>query len=233
MEFHTHCNTGLGALCCLEVIQLGFEQSIQRSHRWGIASSNPSVFNVVMNERSLGYHCVIDEEAIKPVRDHFTALAKSEKFPIGKALEYDDFHPLHQLPGGMISNFRFQLSNLGRLEKLPELLEEVIRVGAEFGYPIMVTPHSQFFGIQAAVSVIVGERYKEILLYALGWWGDEEAESVEPNLRDKLLNHPRAEELAGFSYDEAMLRYFAGDKHVAAIKLRGHLKNIQAETVRR
>ena len=67
-----------------------------------------------MNARALGYHPVIDEDAIKPVRDHFTAIARQEKLPVGKPLEYDASHPLHQVPGGMISNFRFQLSNLGK-----------------------------------------------------------------------------------------------------------------------
>jgi oxaloacetate decarboxylase alpha subunit len=244
VEFHTHCNTGLGALCCLEAIKLGITSINTAIPPLADASSNPSVFNVAMNARALGYHPVIDEEAIKPVRDHFTAIAKQEKLPIGKPLEYDAFHPLHQVPGGMISNFRFQLSNLGKLEKLPEVLEEVTRVRAEFGYPIMVTPYSQFFGVQAAVNVMVGERYKEItdevLLYALGLWGEEEAESIEPNLKDKLLNSPRAKELRklkapemtvkqfrqkfggpGVSDDETILRYFAGEEYVAAMKAAG------------
>ena len=175
VEFHTHCNTGLGALCCLEAIKLGIASINTAIPPLADGSSNPSVFNVAMNARALGYHPVINEDAIKPVRDHFTAIAKQEKLPVGKPLEYDAFHPLHQVPGGMISNFRFQLSNLGKLEKLPEVLEEVTRVRAEFGYPIMVTPYSQFFGVQAAVNVMVGERYKEVtdevLLYALGLLG--------------------------------------------------------------
>ena len=244
VEFHTHCNTGLGALCCLEAIKLGITSINTAIPPLADASSNPSVFNVAMNARSLGYHPVIDEEAVKPVRDHFTAIAKQEKLPIGKPLEYDALHPMHQVPGGMISNFRFQLSNLGKLEKLPEVLEEVSRVRAEFGYPIMVTPYSQFFGVQAAVNVMVGERYKEVtdevLLYTLGLWGDEEAQSIEPNLRDKLLQRPRAKELSklkapemtlkqfrekfggpGVSDDEAVLRYFAGEEYVDAMKAAG------------
>jgi len=252
VEFHTHCNTGLGALCCLEAIKLGITSINTAIPPLADASSNPSVFNVAMNARSLGYHPVIDEEAIKPVRDHFTAIAKQEKLPIGKPLEYDALHPMHQVRGGMISNFRFQLSNLGKLEKLPEVLEEVSRVRAEFGYPIMVTPYSQFFGVQAAVNVMVGERYKEVtdevLLYTLGLWGDEEAQSIEPNLRDKLLQRPRAKELSklkapemtlkqfrekfggpGVSDDEAILRYFAGEEYVDAMKAAGPAREYISE----
>jgi oxaloacetate decarboxylase alpha subunit len=247
VEFHTHCNTGLGALCCLEAIKLGITSINTAIPPLADGSSNPSVFNVAMNARALGYHPLIDEAALIPVREHFTAIAKQEQLPIGNPLEYDACHPLHQVPGGMISNFRFQLANLGKLEKLPEVLEEVTRVRAEFGYPIMVTPYSQFFGVQAAVNVMVGERYKEVtdevLLYALGLWGEEEAESIEPNLKDKLLDRPRAKELSklkapemtrkefrekfggpGVSDDEAILRYFAGEEYVTAMKAAGPVR---------
>jgi oxaloacetate decarboxylase (Na+ extruding) subunit alpha len=244
VEFHTHCNTGLGPLCCLEAIQLGITSINTAIPPLADGSSNPSVFNVAMNARALGYRTKIDEEILKPVRDHFTAIAKRENLPAGKPLEYDAFHPLHQVPGGMISNFRFQLGNLGKLDQLPAVLEEVSRVRAEFGYPIMVTPYSQFFGVQAAINVMVGARYKEVtdevLLYALGFWGDEEAQSIEANLKDRLLASPRAKELAklkppelslkdfrarlggaGVNDDDRLLHYFAGEDAVAAMRSAG------------
>src|SRR5215831_12840246 len=83
VEFHTHCNTGLGALCCLEAIKLGITSINTAIPPLADASSNPSVFNVAMNARSLGYHPVIDEEALIPVSAHFTAIAKQEKLPVG------------------------------------------------------------------------------------------------------------------------------------------------------
>ncbi|MDP2603813.1 MAG: biotin carboxyl carrier protein [Deltaproteobacteria bacterium] len=244
VEFHTHCNTGLGALCCLEAIKLGITSINTAIPPLADASSNPSLFNVAMNARALGYPTAVDEEVLKPVRDHFTAIARQEHLPVGKPLEYDAFHPMHQVPGGMISNFRFQLAAIGKLDRLGAVLEEAARVRAELGYPIMVTPYSQFVGVQAAINVIVGERYKEVtdemFLYALGFWGEEEAQSIEPNLRDRLLGRPRAKELArgkppgtslkefrekfggaGVSDDEAMLRYFAGVENVAAMNAAG------------
>src|SRR5262245_55759047 len=241
VEFHTHCNTGLGSLCCLEAIKLGVTLINTAIPPLADGSSNPSVFNVAMNARALGYRTMLDEEVIKPVRDHFTAVAKQENLPVGRPLEYDVFHPMHQVPGGMISNFRFQLASLGKLGKLPEVLEEVSRVRAEFGYPIMVTPYSQFFGVQAAINVMVGARYKEVtdevLLYALGFWGEEEARSVDDNLKDRLLSTPRAKELAhmdppalsiqefrrkfggeSVSDDDKLLDYFAGAAAVGIMR---------------
>ncbi|MSP40246.1 MAG: carboxylase [Deltaproteobacteria bacterium] len=241
VEFHTHCNTGLGAICCLEAIEAGITSINTAIPPLADASSNPSLFNVAMNARALGHQTIIDEELLKPVQTHFAQIAKQENLPVGKALEYDASHPLHQVPGGMISNFRFQLGNLGKLDQLPRVLEEVSRVRAEFGYPIMVTPYSQFFGVQAAINVMVGERYKEVtdevLFYALGFWGEEEAESIDANLKDRLLASPRAKELAKWtvpemslnefrekfggasvSDDDKLLNFFAGEPALAAMK---------------
>lgn len=247
VEFHTHCNTGLGSICCLEAIKAGITSINTAIPPLADASSNPSLFNVAMNARALGYRTSVDEELLKPVERHFRAVALEQNLPAGKPLAYDAFHPLHQVPGGMISNFCFQLGNLGKLDQLPAVLEEVSRVRAEFGYPIMVTPYSQFFGVQAAINVMVGERYKqvtdEVLLYALGFWGEAEAESIEPNLKDRLLTSPRAKELAkrkaprmtvkqfraqfggsGVSDDDAILRFFAGEEYVDAMKAAGPVK---------
>jgi oxaloacetate decarboxylase alpha subunit len=114
-------------------------------------------------------------------------------------------------------------------------------VREEFGYPIMVTPYSQFVGVQAAMNVMLGERYKEVtdqvIQYALGLWGEAESAAMNPNLRDRILSRPRAKELArlqvpepsieavrqqyggpGVSDDDLMLRYFAGTEDVAAMR---------------
>jgi len=244
VELHTHCNTGLGPLCCLEAIKLGITSINTAIPPLANGSSNPSLFNVAQNARAMGYTTAIDEEVLRGVSEHFTHIAKREGLPIGEPLEYDSFHPIHQVPGGMISNFRHQLSKLGMRDRVQEVLEETGRVRAEFGYPIMVTPYSQFVGVQAAMNVILGERYKEVtdegIQYALGLWGEEESSSMDPDVKDKILSRPRARELAnwepaemslkefrgkfggpGVSDDELVLRYFAGKEEVEAMRKAG------------
>jgi oxaloacetate decarboxylase alpha subunit len=148
----------------------------------------------------LGYDTAVDEKIVAPVAKHFTAIAKREGFTIGAPVEYDFSQYQHQVPGGMLSNLRHQLRKVGLEHRFPEALEETIRVRAEFGYPIMVTPLSQFVGSQAAINVIVGERYKEvtdqIIQYALGYWGKEGAELMDPSVKAKILDRPRAKEWA-------------------------------------
>ena len=62
----------------------------------------------------------------------------------------------------MMSNFVKQLEDVGMVDRIDEVLAEAGRVRAELGYPIMVTPFSQFVGDQATFNVVQGERYKTI-----------------------------------------------------------------------
>jgi oxaloacetate decarboxylase alpha subunit len=253
LELHTHCTTGLGPLCCLEAIKLGVKIINTAIPPLADASSNPSIFNVAKNARALGFTPVIDEELLRPVSEHFTAIAQSEGFPIGAPFEYDYSQYLHQVPGGMISNLAHQLRIVGMENRLPEALEEAVRVRADLGYPIMVTPLSQFVGSQAAINVIVGERYKEVtdqvIHYALGRWGKEGASSMDPNVKDKILNRPRAKELAeieppepsieevrrnlggtGVSDEELLLRWVVRKEEIDTMRAAGPRKEYSTGT---
>jgi oxaloacetate decarboxylase alpha subunit len=200
LELHTHCTTGLGPLCCLDAVQLGIRIVNTAIPPLADDASLPSIFNVAHNFRVLGYRTEVDEELLRPVAEHFTIVARREGLPIGAPVQYDYAQYVHQVPGGMISNLDHQLREVGAQNRMPEALQETVQVRADFGYPIMVTPLSQFVGSQAAINVIVGERYKnvtdQVIRYALGHFGGEVEELMDPNVRDRILDRPRARELA-------------------------------------
>jgi oxaloacetate decarboxylase (Na+ extruding) subunit alpha len=244
VELHTHCTTGLGTLCCLEAIKAGMTSVNTAIPPLADGSSNPSVFNVARNARALGFKTWIDEEPLRYVANHFTACAKQENLPIGKTPEYDYAQYLHQIPGGMISNLRHQLSRVGMESKIDQTLQEAAEVRADFGFPIMVTPLSQFVGSQAAINVIVGERYKQVtdqtIEYAMGIWGKEGAKFMDGNVKDRILNRARAKEIAGrphptdslqdlrrkyggtgVSDEEVLLRFFSSNEEVNKMKAAG------------
>lgn len=244
VELHTHCTTGLGPLCAVEAIKLGIKIINTAVPPLANSASNPSVFNVARNARALGHTPAVDEELLRTVMEHFTTVAKREGFPIGAPVEYDYSQYLHQVPGGMITNLRHQLRRVGLEEHLKRALEEAAQVRSEFGYPIMVTPLSQYVGSQAAINVIVGERYKEVtdqvIQYALGLWGKEGATSMDANVKDKILNRPRAKELAkweppepsvqevrrklggpGVSDEDLLLRWILNNDEIAAMRAAG------------
>ena len=244
VELHTHCTTGLGTLCCLEALKAGMTHINTAIPPLADGSSNPSLFNVAMNARALGFKIMINEKPLRAVADHFTACAKQDNLPIGKPPEYDYAQYVHQIPGGMISNLRHQLRLVGMENKLDQTLEEAAQVRAEFGYPIMVTPLSQFVGSQAAINVIIGERYKQVtdqtIEYAMGIWGREGAEFMDRNVKEKILNRPRAKEIAarphptdsledlrrkyggtGVSDEDVLLRFFSSKEDVERMRAAG------------
>jgi oxaloacetate decarboxylase alpha subunit len=210
VEFHTHCNTGLGLLSTLEAIRAGIHIINAAIPPLAESSSNPSLFDVSRNARSMGHEARIDEALLRPVETHFREIAQREGLPLGAPAAFDLQHYQHQVPGGMISNLCFQLGAAGLADQLPAVLEEIARVRTDFGFPIMVTPYSQFVGAQAVLNVITGERYKqvsdEIIQYAAGGWGKEESESIHPDVRDKILDRPRARALAAQTYKQPTLK---------------------------
>jgi oxaloacetate decarboxylase alpha subunit len=235
VELHTHCTTGLGTLCCLEAIKAGMVHINTAIPPLADGSGNPSLFNVAMNARALGYKTLVNEAPLRGASKFLTACAHQENLPIGKTPEYDYAQYVHQIPGGMISNLRHQLSRVGMAHKIDQTLEEAAQVRAEFGYPIMVTPLSQFVGSQAAINVIVGERYAQVtdqtIEYAMGIWGKEGAEFMDKNVKEKILNRQRAKEIAGRPYptdtleelrkkyggkndEELLLRFFSSKEDV-------------------
>ena len=96
-----------------------------------------------------------------------TFFAKQEDMPIGAPVEYDYAQYVHQVPGGMISNFHHQLRNLGLIHLLPKILEEAMQVRTDLGYPIMVTPFSQFVGSQAARTIQPSHRPSDSICHRL------------------------------------------------------------------
>ena len=139
-----------------------------------------------------------------------------------------------------MTTLRRQLTEMNKLDRLDEVLEEITRVRQELGYPIMVTPFSQFVGTQATMNVFSAERYKvvptEIIQYASEWFGKPTA-PIDPNILDKIVNHPMAKNVfnnefaqpsidelrkkmglgASVSDEEFLLRYTMTDKEVDAM----------------
>ena len=112
---------------------------------------------------------------LRSVSERLTAIAKQENLPAGAPLEYDYAQYIHQVPGGVISNLKYQLHEMRIADKLDEVLEESVQVRKDLGYPIMITPLSQYVVTQAAINVATKERYKyaidEVILFAQGVFG--------------------------------------------------------------
>jgi len=201
IEFHSHCNMGLAPLCYLEAIQAGVTILHTAVAPLANGTSLPAVESILRNAKRLGYTSEIDEDALAKVSEHFRTVAEKEGLPIGIPREYDLYYFEHQVPGGMMTNLTRQLNEVGKGDLLPQVLEEIIHVRKDLGYPVMATPYSQMVGAQAVENIISGERYMhvtdEVIKYVLGFYG-EPAGPLDQNVKDKIMATPRGKQLANW-----------------------------------
>jgi pyruvate/oxaloacetate carboxyltransferase len=201
LEFHSHCNSGLAPLCYLEAIKSGATTLHTAVAPLANGTSLPATESILKNARRLGYSSDLNEEALAAVSAYFRKIAETEGLPIGAPREYDLFHFEHQVPGGMMTNLTRQLREVGMEHRLEEILEEVVRVRREFGYPVMATPYSQIVGAQAIENILSGERYQrftdEAIKYVLGLYGEPVA-PVDPDVMDRIMSLPRAKQFVNW-----------------------------------
>lgn len=199
IELHTHGMSTNQGRVVVKAMELGVSCVHTCVPPLASGSSHISIYNAMHNAKVLGIgHNITNVEALEEAERRLTRIARLENLPVGVPLPYDHSVYTHQIPGGVISNLRNQLSQMGIADRLNEVLVEVARIIEDLGNPIMITPASQFIVSQAAVNVAIGERYKEVLdcmiETAVGVWGWEDAcvPYMDPNVRDRFLSHPNA-----------------------------------------
>jgi oxaloacetate decarboxylase alpha subunit len=198
LELHSHCTIGLAPLVYMEGLKAGYQVLHTACGPAGNGTSQPTAESTIRNLEAEGYSHRLDTEALAEVSEHFRRMVRDKGLPPGATREYDAAYYHHQLPGGMVTTTRRMLEELGREELFDRVLEEVTRVRAEMGYPILVTPVSQFVASQAARNVIDDERWAnvsdETVRYFLGHYG-EPAAPLDAEIADKVLARPQAAKL--------------------------------------
>ncbi len=175
VHLHTQTTANLAEMAQLKGIDAGADMIDTAFYSLSSQTSHPAGETMIYVLRELGYQVDVDERLYQKAGDLFVHVRKKyKKFDV--LPPYPDVGVLlHQIPGGMITNFISQLREQGMEEKLPEVLEEVVRVREDLGYPPLVTPTSQIVGSQAFLNVLHGERYKvvtkEVKDYVKGLYG--------------------------------------------------------------
>jgi oxaloacetate decarboxylase alpha subunit len=207
-EVHSHCTIALAPLAYVEATRAGIRVLHTATPPLAQGTSNPPIDSTLRNIAAEGLSHNLDTEAIAQVAAHFAAVARAKGLAPGVPAEFDAAFYRHQLPGGMVTTTRRQLAEWRRADLFDAVLEEVPRVRAEMGHPIMVTPVSQLVATQAVMNVIDKERWStvsdETVRYFHGHYG-EPAAPPDPQVAERVLSRPRAREL----------------EHVAPISLEG------------
>ena len=192
LGLHTHNLAGLGQSLYIEAARLGIDNIYTCISPIADGNAPPSIQTTARNLRHYGFEISVDDALLGEISAHFEDVAMRSGHPLGHPQDFDAASLDHQIPGGVMSNLVSQLEAAGLIEKLPAVLEECGRIRAETGWPIMVTPFSQFVGVQATLNVLTGSRYTqvpdEMKKYALGYYG-ELLSPVDPDVLDRIVEN--------------------------------------------
>jgi oxaloacetate decarboxylase (Na+ extruding) subunit alpha len=202
LELHSHCTTGEAPQVYMLAAQLGVDVLHTGIGALANGTAQPEMRSVMDNLDALGIPYQADRDAVERAAETIGLFASSQGLPAGQTMPFDLAPHAHQVPGGMMGTLKRQLKELRIEGDLPAVIAETGRVRAELGYPIMVTPFSQFVGSQALMNVLAAksgqERYSripdEVVRFVLGHFGTPVGE-IDPAVRDKVQALPRAGEL--------------------------------------
>lgn len=211
LELHSHCTTGAASQLYLTGAELGVDVLHTGLGPLSNGTAQPSLENLLSNLDTLGIPVAIDRDAAARAAEMLMAFANEQGLGRGEPTEYDLSTHVHQVPGGMMGTMRRQLGEIGMLDKLPAVIEEAGRVRADLGYPIMVTPFSQFVGSQALMNVLAlgngEERYSripdEVIRFVSGDFGTPEGE-IDAEVLTRVGDMPRTAELAVVAEEKSL-----------------------------
>ena len=165
IDLHTHYTSGVASMTLLKAIEAGCDIIDTAISPFAMGTSQPATEVMVETLKGTPYDTGLDNNLLSEIADYFRPI-REEALKSGlmstKVLGVDIQALLYQVPGGLLSNLISQLKTLGAEDKYTDVLKEIPRVRADFGYPPLVTPSSQIVGTQAVFNVVMGERYKNV-----------------------------------------------------------------------
>ncbi|WP_157157268.1 MULTISPECIES: pyruvate/oxaloacetate carboxyltransferase [unclassified Diaminobutyricimonas] len=196
-ELHSHCNTGLAPLTLLEAADHGMDILHTALPPLANGASHTNGLQLIENLAARGHTVNVDAGAMAEASGVMSRFARLHRLPAGAPAEYDEVYYRHNIPGGVLSTLRRQLSEIGQEALFPAVLDEAVQVREDLGWPIVVTPFAQYIVTQATLNVMAGERYArlsdEVIDLLLGEFGEMPG-PVDQDLLDRATSSHRARE---------------------------------------
>lgn len=154
---HSHDTAGLAACSYMAAADAGADAIETSIAPLANGSAQPDTLRMLALLHGHPRRPRLDTAALAELRAHFAVVYQELKDFTSHANEVVDTDTLvYQVPGGMLSNFRVQLRELGMGAREAEVLAEIPRVREALGWPPLVTPISQIVGTQAMLNVKFG-----------------------------------------------------------------------------
>jgi pyruvate carboxylase subunit B len=193
IQLHTHFTSGMGAMSYLKAAEAGVDVIDTALAPFALRSSEPALEPIVAALKGTPRDPGLNLEHLLKLGNYIESIApKYRDFLNLTRMSVIDTNVLvHQIPGGMVSNFVTQLQQSNALHRIHEVYEEVAKVRKELGYPPLVTPTSQIVGVQAVQNVLAG-RYKlvstQVMDYCYGLYGKPPA-PIDAEVQKLVLKH--------------------------------------------
>lgn len=191
IQLHTHYTSGMGSMSYLKAAEAGVDILDCALSPFALRSSQPAVEPIVValmgTDRDTGF----DLESLSELGEYIETFAPRYRdfLDSSKMSIIDTGVLLHQVPGGMQSNFINQLKQADALDRLHEVHKELPQTRKDLGNPPLVTPSSQIIGVQAVMNVLQG-RYKvvsdQVKDYCYGLYGTP-PQPIDPEVRKLVL----------------------------------------------
>lgn len=190
VHYHAHCVGGMTEIAYWEAAKAGVDVVDVDCSAFALGTSHPPAESIIAVMKDTPRDTGLDYTRLHPIDSYLKGIREKYKEFESKLTGVDIDVVQHQIPGGMRSNLEFQLEQMGASERLPEVLEEVVHVRRDLGYPPLGTPFSQMCGAQATINVLSGSRYrtvtKEVRAYLRGQYGAPPG-PIDEQLREKVL----------------------------------------------
>ncbi len=191
VQLHSHYTSGMASMAYLKAIEAGVDCVDTSVSALALGTSQPPTETIVAALKGTPYDTGLDLETLADIGSYFRSM-KLRYQDVATPIVVNADALRWQIPGGMLSNLRAQLTAQGMLNKLDEVLAEVPRVREEMGYPPLVTPMSQIVGTQAVLNVATGQRYaiksREIKDYVKGLYGRSPA-PISDEVRQMIIGN--------------------------------------------
>lgn len=199
VNVHSHATAGLAPMALIKSIEAGADYVDVTLSSLSLFTSHTPAESLIEALKGTPYDTGVNVEPLyEASRKLWIIRKKYRRFDYALKEPPVDVRVLkHQIPGGMLSNLLAQLKELHAEDKINEVLEEVVKVREDLGWPPLVTPVSQIVGTQAVLNVIAGGRYKavidELIEYVRGKYGKPPAPINKDLIKliEKRLNEKR------------------------------------------
>ncbi len=165
IQLHAHYTSGVASMTYLKAVEAGCDIIDTAVSPFALGTAQPATEVLVETFKGTEYDTGLNQDLLAEIADYFRPM-REEALDSGlmnpKVLGVNIKTLIYQVPGGMLSNLVSQLQEQNSEDRFYDVLEEIPRVRADFGYPPLVTPSSQIVGTQAVLNVLAGERYKMV-----------------------------------------------------------------------